>query len=95
MPELLKNEKGKMDLSKVFRAFAAAFVLILQQWQAYRIAEIQAEAKANKESFMPRKEVYEHIQKVEDSYVPKNEMMAVFKDVDKRLKDIEQNIKGK
>ncbi len=95
MPEILKRPNGETDWSKILMAFGAMLVLIIQQFQQYRIAEIQAEAKANKESFMPRKEVYEHIQKVEASYVPKGEMMAVFKDVDKRLKDIEQSVKGK
>ncbi len=97
MPDILKHSNGETDWTKILMAFGAMLVLILQQWQSYRIAEIQATAKANEKSFMPRKEVYEHIQRVEASYVPKDEIMGVFKDVDERLKTIERNmmIKGK
>ncbi len=91
MPDVLKKPNGEPDFSKIFMAFAAAFVLVLQQWQSYRIAEIQATAKANQEAFMPRKEVNEHIRRVESSYVPKEEVLSIFKDVDERLKNIERH----
>ncbi len=91
MPDILKKQNGDIDYTKIFMAFGAMLVLVLQQWQSYRIAEIQATAKANEKSFMPRKEVNEHIRRVESSYVPKEEVMSIFKDVDERLKNIERH----
>ena len=89
---MLKKKNGEPDWSKVFMAFAAAFVLVLQQWQSYRIAEIQAEAKANKESFMPRKEVNEHVRRLEASYMPKEEIKALAKDLDDKLDFIQDTL---
>ena len=91
MPEILKT-KGELDLSKLFMAFGAMLVLVLQQWQSYRIAEIQATAKANKESFKPRKEVNDHIRRVEDAYMPKEEIKALAKDINDKLDFIEQTV---
>ncbi len=96
MPEVLKNEKGEMDITKVLMAFGAMLVLVLQQWQSYRIAEIQATAKANKESFMPRKEVNEHVRRLEANYMPKSEIKALAKDLDDKLNFIQDTLnKGK
>ncbi len=94
MPDLLKKNDGNIDYGKLFMAFAAAFVLILQQWQSYRIAEIQATAKANQESFMPRKEVNTHIRALEASYMPKDEIKALAKDLDDRLTLIQETVNG-
>lgn len=57
MPEVLKNNDGSTNWTAIFAAFAAALVLILQQWQTYRIAEIQAQAEVNKANFMSREKV--------------------------------------
>lgn len=62
MPEVLKNNDGSTNWTAIFAAFAAALVLILQQWQTYRIAEIQAQAEVNKANFMSREKVL----KIED-----------------------------
>ncbi len=92
MSEILKKQNGELDFSKIFMAFAAAFVLVLQQWQSYRIAEIQATAKANKESFMPRKEVNEHVRRLEANYMPKDEIQAFNKVFNEKLDAIQETL---
>ena len=94
MPDILKHSNGELDYAKLFMAFAAAFVLILQQWQSYRIAEIQATAKANQESFMPRKEVNDHIRRVESAYMPKEEIQQLANNISEKLDFIEEKLNG-
>ena len=57
MPEILKRPNGETNWLAIFSAFAASAILILQQMQAYRIAEIQAQAEANKINFLDKEEV--------------------------------------
>ena len=52
MPEILKKSNGEIDYTKIFGALAVALVMILQQWQSYRIAEIHAQGQVNKEKFI-------------------------------------------
>ena len=57
MPEILQKNDGSTNWTAIFAAFAAALVLILQQWQSYRIAEIQAQGEVNKANFMNKEQV--------------------------------------
>ena len=71
MPEILQNNDGSTNWTAIFAAFAAALVLILQQWQSYRIAEIQAQGEVNKVNFLNKEEVY----KIENDIVKRVEKL--------------------
>ena len=56
MKEAFKRD-GVYDSSKIGMGLAFAIVIVLQQWQTYRIAEISARSKANHYNFMSIEEV--------------------------------------
>ena len=64
MPEILKNTDGTTNWTAVIASLGAMLVLVLQQWQSYRIAEIQTQASVNKANFMDKTEVLEIEQKL-------------------------------
>ena len=75
MPDIVKNAHGDLDWSKVFMGFAMALVLILQQWQSYRLAEIKAQAEANSVQFMKREEVVRRLDHMDEAFMRKDELL--------------------
>ena len=75
MPDIVKNAHGELDWTKVFMGFAMALVVILQQWQAYRIAEIKAQGEANAVQFIKRDEVTKRLDHMDDVFMKKNELL--------------------
>lgn len=57
MPELLQNKDGSTNWNAIFMGFAAALVLIMQQWQTYKIAEIKTQAEVNSVNFLSKDKV--------------------------------------
>ena len=66
MPEILKNNDGTTNWTAIIASLGAMLVLVLQQWQSYRIAEIQTQAEVNKANFMDKTEVLQIEQDVKD-----------------------------
>ena len=66
MPEILKHRNGDTNWVAIFSGIAAAIVLILQQWQTYKIAELRTEAEVNKINFLAKEEVYKIANDLED-----------------------------
>ena len=66
MPEILKNSDGTTNWTAIIASLGAMLVLVLQQWQSYRIAEIQTQAEVNKVNFMDKTEVLEIEQDIND-----------------------------
>ena len=97
MPEILKKPNGDTDYTKLFMAFAAAIVLILQQWQTYKIAELKAEAEVSKVKFLDKEKVYaiendleNRLLKLEEKFVPANELIERFDNIERRLDALEE-----
>lgn len=57
MPESIKNLDGSTKWIAIFSAIAASVVLILQQWQTYRVAELKTEAEVTRVNFLAKEEV--------------------------------------
>jgi len=92
MPEILKHPNGDTNWTLIISAFAAGVVLILQQWQTYKIAELREEAAVQKVMFLDKDTVYKiekdlqsRMQHLESEYIPRN-------DLDGRLERIEKDI---
>ena len=66
MPEILKHQNGETNWVAIFSGVAASIVLILQQWQTYKIAELRTEAEVNKINFLAKDEVYKIANDLED-----------------------------
>ena len=75
MPDILKRSNGEIDWTKIFMAFGAMTVLILQQWQSYRIAEIQTQGKINSIQFMKKDEVVRRLDHMDDTFMKKDELL--------------------
>jgi len=92
VPEILKNSDGSTNWTAIFAGFGAMVVLILQQWQTYKIAELRAEAEVQKVQFLDKDTVYkiekdlqQRMQHLEDEYIPRD-------DLNNRLERIEKDI---
>jgi len=92
MPEILKNRDGTTNWTALIAAIGATVVLILQQWQTYKIAEIKAEAEVQRVMFLEKDKVYaiekdlqNRMQHLESEYIPRN-------DLNGRLQRIENDI---
>lgn len=66
MPDVLKHPNGDTNWVAIFSGIAAAIVLILQQWQTYKIAELRTQAEVNKINFLAKDEVYKLANDLED-----------------------------
>ena len=55
---MLKKPNGDTDYTKVFMGFAVALVVVIQQLQVYHIADIKAQAEANKVMFMSKDDIH-------------------------------------
>jgi len=75
MPDFVKRTNGDIDWSKLFMGFAVALVLVLQQWQSYRLAEIKAVADANANDFMKKEEVAKRLDHMDDTFMKKDELL--------------------
>jgi len=92
VPEILKNSDGSTNWAAIFAGFGAMVVLILQQWQTYKIAELREEASVQKIMFLDKdtvykieKELQKRMQHLEDEYIPRN-------DLNNRLERMEKDI---
>ena len=74
------KEDNTIDWSKLFMGFAVALVLILQQWQAYRIAEI----KATSENFIEKDEVNKRLDHMDEVFMKKDELLVHLKIIERR-----------
>ena len=79
MPDFIKKDNGSIDYSKLFMGFAMALVLVLQQWQSYRLAEIKAQAEANSVQFMKREEVIKRLDHMDEAFMRKDELLHHLK----------------
>ena len=79
MPDMLKDKHGDTDWTKILMAFGAMAVLILQQWQSYRIAEIQTQGKVNSVQFMKRDEVIRRLDHMDEAFMRKDELLHHLK----------------
>jgi len=92
VPEILKNQKGEVDYQKIFLGLAASLVLILQQWQSYRIAEIKTQGEVNAVNFMSKDEIEKRLEKLEDEFMHRNEINIHIKRIDDRLDMMEKEL---
>ena len=63
MPEVLKNSNGETNWNLIISAFFAGSILLIQQFQTYRIAEIKAQAEVNKAQLFTADEIEAKIEK--------------------------------
>jgi len=75
MPDILKNSAGGIDYSKIAMGFAVAFVVVLQQWQTYRIAEIKAQGEITKIQFITKDAVNKRLDHMDDVFMKKTELL--------------------
>jgi len=75
MPDILKHSNGNIDWSKVFMGFAMALVLVLQQWQSYRLAEIKAQGEVNAIQFMKKDEITRRLNHMDEKFMQKDELI--------------------
>ena len=75
MPDIVKNAHGDLDWTKVFMGFAMALVVILQQWQAYRIAEIKAQGEITRIQYITKEAVTKRLDHMDDVFMKKNELL--------------------
>lgn len=95
MPEILKDKHGDTNWTIIFSALAASIILVLQQWQSYRIAEIQATAEVNKVNFMSKDEINKHIKVLEDNFVSKDVLLEKYNEIKKRIEALEAKHENK
>ena len=79
MPDFVKHSNGEIDWSKLFMGLAVALVLVLQQWQAYRIAEIKANGEIIKIQFITKEKVNERLNHMDKIYMKKDELLYHLK----------------
>jgi len=66
MPEKIKKVVGETSWSTIFMGLAMALVVVMQQYQTMRIAEIKTLAEVNKINFMEKQEVEDIAHSLED-----------------------------
>jgi len=93
MPEVLKHNNGDTDWTKVFMAVAAALVLVLQQWQSYRIAEIKAQGEINRINFMSKDEIEKRLEQLENKFMDREELRLHMQQLDDKIKEIAEHEK--
>ena len=79
MPDILKHTNGDIDWSKLFMGFSVALVLIIQQWQSYRIAEIKAQGEVNAVQFMAKDKVIKRLNHMDTIFMKKDELLFHLK----------------
>ena len=93
MPEILKKSNGETSWEKIFMGLAMGLVLVLQQWQSYRIAEIKAQGEVNSVNFMSKDEIEKRLEKLEAKFMDRKELRLHIDRIDNRMKIIEEKIK--
>ena len=76
---MLKDKHGDTDWTKILMAFGAMAVLILQQFQSYRIAEIKAQGEVNAVQFMKRAEIVRRLDHMDEAFMRKDELLHHLK----------------
>jgi len=79
MPDLLKHTNGDIDYSKIAMGFAMALVLVLQQWQSYRLAEIKAQGEVNAIQFMKKDHIVKRLDHMDNIFMKKDELLFHLK----------------
>ena len=99
MPEILKNKDGNTNWSAIFMGFATALVLIMQQWQTYKIAEIKTQAEVNAANFMARDKVVKiaddlrnEVNYLEQHMLDKGVIMESIKNIEDRVSRLETRV---
>lgn len=99
MPEILKNSDGSTNWAAIFAGFGAMIVLILQQWQTYRISEIKVTADVNKANFMDKekvlkieKELDDRISLMEGKFIDRDIILRKFDEYDRRILALEEKL---
>jgi len=90
MPEILKKTNGETDWTKIFGGLAVALVMILQQWQSYKIAEIKAQGEINKINFMSKDEIEKRLETLENKFMDREELRLHMQRIDDEIKRVEQ-----
>ena len=90
MPEVLKKSNGEVDYTKLFMGLAMAIVLVLQQWQSYKIAEIQTVGEVNKINFMSKDKIEQRLEDLEKVFMNKEKLIKYFDKVEARLNRLEE-----
>ena len=97
MPEILKNKDGSVNWTMIFTGLAAAIVLVLQQWQTYRIAEIKTQGEVNKANFMNKEKVIEierdlndRLSAIENKFIDRDLILRKFDEYDRRILALEE-----
>jgi len=90
MPDILKMPNGNTDWSKIGLAIAASVIMILQQWQSYRIAEIKAQGEINKVNFMSKDEIEKRLETLENKFMDREELRLHMQRIDDEIKRVEQ-----
>jgi len=100
MPEILKHQNGETNWSMVISAISAALILILQQWQTYRIAELREQANVQKVMFLDKDAVYKiekDLQKrmshLESEYIPRNDLNGRLDRIEKDIDFLKKGLK--
>ena len=91
MPEILKNNSGETNWNLIISAFFAGAILLLQQFQTYRIAEIKAQAEVNKQQLLTADEIETKIEKHIKSLV--DVARAEHKTLLQRMDKLEEKVK--
>lgn len=90
MPEVLKKSNGEVDYTKLFMGLAMAIVLVLQQWQSYKIAEIQTVGEVNKINFMSKDKIEQRLEDLEKVFMNKEKLIKYLDKVEARLNRLEE-----
>jgi len=69
MPEKIKKVVGETSWSTIFMGLAMALVVVMQQYQTMRIAEIKTLAEVNRINFMDKEAVETLAHSLEDRIV--------------------------
>ena len=94
MPEIVKKQNGDIDYTKIFMAFGAMAVLIIQQYQSYRISEIKVQGEVNKVNFMSKEAIEKRLEKLESKFMDRSELMMHIKSIDERMTALERKVNG-
>lgn len=92
MPEILKHPDGSTNWTAIFTGFGAMVILVLQQWQTYRIAEIKTQGEINAVHFMNKEDVInierdlnDRLSTIEAKFIDRDLILRKFDEYDKRL----------
>jgi len=83
----------------IFTAFAAAIIMILQQWETYRLNEIKTEGEINDKHFMKRLEIEDlyrgldnRIIKIETNFIDRDLIIHKVDEYNRRIEKLEVKV---